>query len=197
MKVYLIRHAQSEENILDLDALTTIPVFNEILRKSHDTPLTEQGQQQARDLIAKLSHARIERLYSSPFNRALTTATVLGKALDLEPQIIDDLREVLPRSLNEAGRARTLRRHFIQSYTRMLWPWGRDETWAAAYRRGRRAWAKITAEPAVEIAAVAHRGLITMILLSLRRSSRWRVLNQDLSNGGISVVASRNIPRAD
>jgi broad specificity phosphatase PhoE len=197
MKVYLIRHAESEENALDFNAAMTRADFNDILRRSFDSGLTGRGEQQARDLIERMSHTKIERLYSSPFKRAFTTALILGNAVGLTPQIVDDLREVLPSAQRERSGTASLRQHFIRSYTKMLWPISRNETWAAAYVRGRRAWLHITAEPAAEIAAVAHRGTIGVILLSLSRNSGWRILSRDLSNGGISIVEKReeNIKR--
>lgn len=191
MKVFLIRHAESEENALDYKAKITRADFNAVLLRSSESPLTERGEQQAREVITRLESERIERLYSSPMKRALRTATVLGEALDLEPIILEDLREVLPAAVSERGKPATLRRHFVRSYTKMLWPFGSDETWASAYRRTRHVFAQITTEPASEIAAVAHRGTISVILFGLRRSRTWRIVRQDLTNGGVSIVAKR------
>lgn len=191
MKVYLIRHAQSEENILDLRVRTTISDFNELLRRSHAAPLTPTGEQQARAVVERLAEARIERLYTSPFVRALSTATVLGEALGMTPQVVEELREVLARPLNETTRERSLRRLFLRSYIGMLWPRGAEETWLMGYRRAKVAWAKITAEPAQEVAAVAHRGLISLMLLGLRRNHCWQIVERNVGNGGISVVVRR------
>lgn len=191
MKVYLIRHAQSEENALDLKLSMTVRSYNELLRRSHATPLTPEGERQARELVHRLAAARIERLYSSPYVRALRTATVLGEALGMTPTIRENLREVLPRQLNERRPNASLRRLFVQSYLSMLLPWGPDETMAAGYRRAKAAWLELTADPAAEIAAVAHRGLIGLMLLAIQRDGRWRIVTRDLSNGGISLVARR------
>ncbi|GAB4207850.1 MAG: hypothetical protein OHK0022_36590 [Roseiflexaceae bacterium] len=191
MKVFLIRHAQSEENILDLRTKTTFEEYNAVLRRSPAAALTPLGEQQASTVAERMARERIERLYSSPFQRALATAAVIGAATSLTPQIVDDLREVLPSPLDKPRRNSSLRRHFIRSYLRMLLPMPGDQNWAAGYRRARAAWATVTAEPAAEIALVSHRGLIGLILLSLRRSRHWRVLQRDLSNGGVSVVVRR------
>lgn len=191
MKVYLIRHAQSEENVLPFRDRTTVAEFNAVLRRSHASPLTEQGQLQAQAVIAKLADAHVERLYTSPFARALSTATVLGDALGLPPEVIDDLREVMPRPLNELRRNRSLGHLFIRGYLEMFLPWGDGETWRVAYRRARHVWTQITNTPANEIAAVSHTTLISLILLSLRRDQEWRVVTRDRSNGGVSVVVRR------
>jgi len=124
MKVYLIRHAQSEENVLDMKVRSTIQDFNELVRRSHESPLTREGEIQTRIVVEKLTGARIERLYSSPFVRTLSTATAIGEALDLTPQLLDDLREVLPRPMSERRREAPLKRLFVRGYVEMLWPWG-------------------------------------------------------------------------
>lgn len=191
MKVYLIRHAQSAENVLNMRVRSTIKDFNELVRRSHAAPLTEEGEIQAKLVVEKLAGARIERLYSSPFVRTLATATAIGQALHLTPQLVDDLREVLPRPMSEGRAEASLRRLFMLGYIEMLWPWGESETWLMSYRRAQSVWSELTCEPAAEIAIVSHRGLISLILLSLSWSREWRVLRSDISNGGVSIVARR------
>ena len=80
MHVYLIRHAQSENNALTEDATG---------RRKVDPDLTELGYQQ-RDLLAEfLSSAdyEIKHLYTSAMYRSLLTAQPLGDALDIKPKI--------------------------------------------------------------------------------------------------------------
>jgi broad specificity phosphatase PhoE len=191
MKVYLIRHAQSEENVLDMKVRSTIQDFNELVRRSHESPLTREGEIQTRIVVEKLTGARIERLYSSPFVRTLSTATAIGEALDLTPQLLDDLREVLPRPMSERRREAPLKRLFVRGYVEMLWPWGGGETWMESYRRAKAVWHEITREPACEIAVVSHRGLISLILLYLTWHRDWRVITSDISNGGVSIITRR------
>lgn len=194
MKVYLIRHAQSEENILNLRNRTTVRVFNAMLHRSPEALLTEAGRIQALALVERMAGERIDRLYTSPFLRALTTATTIGEAFGLMPEIVDDLREVMPHPLLESRRSASMRRLWIQSYLAMIRARNGGESWAAAYRRAKAAWARLTAEQSGTIAAVSHRALIWLILLSLRRDRRWRIVTRDLSNGGISLIVSRNHP---
>ena len=191
MKVFLIRPAQSEENALDYRASTSIEDYNAVLRRSPEARLTELGERQAQAVAERMARERIERLYSSPFHRALATSAVISAATGLSPQVLDDLRELLPAPVERPRRAASLRRHFIRSYLGMLLPGDSEHTWPAGYQRARAVWAVMTSEPAAEIAAVSHRGLIGLILLSLRRSPRWRVVQRDLHNGGVSIVVSR------
>lgn len=193
MKVYLIRHAQSEENILNLAERTSLSVYNDILRRSPATPLTPHGESQAQAVAKQLADKPIQRLYSSPFARALTTARIIGAQIGLEPHIIEELREVLPPPMtnrDDRQDSRSLRRRFISSYLTMMWPRGED-TWAAGYRRVKAAWSQIIAEPADEIVAVAHRGTIGLILLSLQRNRNWQIMKRDLTNCGVSIVVRK------
>jgi broad specificity phosphatase PhoE len=188
MKVYLIRHAQSEENMLDLRSRTSATLYNQVVRDSPASPLTEQGREQARQLLAKFSQIQLERLYASPFARALTTAQILGEAVGLAPQIVDDLREVIPPELSERLRDRTLRHFFVRSYLTMAWPWSAGETWGRAYQRAQVVWRQLTDDQSGTIAVVSHRGFISLMLLSLRRDRRWQIMSRDLSNGGVSLL---------
>lgn len=188
MKVYLIRHAQSEGNIMDFRAVTTIAAFNELLRRSPHHELTPEGQRQAVALANRLAEQPIERLYSSPFVRALATSAVLAERLSLTPVIVDELREVVPEALDERRRDASLRRLYLRSFARMAWRNSAGLTWRREYERAKVAWGKITAEPAGEVAAVSHGWTINLILLSLRRSRRWRILQRDTANAGVSVV---------
>jgi broad specificity phosphatase PhoE len=190
VRIYLIRHAQSEENILDLKRRATREDFNAILRRSPEVALTPLGVRQAQAVAAALAGKRIERLYTSPFVRTRSTAAAIGAALGLEPELLEDLREVLPQARESRRGPSSLRRHFVRSYVRMLWPRGLDESWLSGYRRARRAFHHITAVPAEAVAAVSHRGLIGLFLLVARRRRGWHVIQRDLSNGGISIVAT-------
>lgn len=58
-----------------------------------DYDLTELGVAQARDLAQKLQGKGIEKIYSSPLIRALHTAQEVGKALNVEVEVRQDLRE--------------------------------------------------------------------------------------------------------
>lgn len=190
MRVYLVRHAQSEENVLDLRRRMSADDFNEILRRSPESALTPLGVRQAHAVAATLADRGIERVYTSPFFRTRSTAAVIAEQLALEPEIVDDLREVLPQATVRHPAERSLRRFFVTSYVRMLWPRG-EETWLSGYRRARRALAQISAGPADSVLAVSHRGLIGLLLLAAQRRPGWRVVRRDLTNGGVSIIASR------
>jgi broad specificity phosphatase PhoE len=91
LEIYLIRHAQSSNQVLDSG--------EDILFDPH---LTELGETQA-ELLAefflagdegvRFAETRIDRLACSPMWRALQTARPLGKALSLRPEVWVDVHE--------------------------------------------------------------------------------------------------------
>ncbi len=92
MHVYLIRHAQSENNILTAETMQ---------RRKVDPDLTELGYRQREALAEYLANESglgndgfgISRLYTSPMYRSLLTAQPVSKALDRQPMTWVDLHE--------------------------------------------------------------------------------------------------------
>ncbi len=86
MQVYLIRHAQSENNVLTKETLH---------RRQVDPDLTELGYVQRERLAEYLASDgfNITRLYTSAMYRALLTTETIGVALDLKPIVWLDLHE--------------------------------------------------------------------------------------------------------
>ncbi len=82
MKLYFVRHGQSVANLL-----------HEFSNSGLKHPLTETGQEQARQLALSFSGLPIERIYSSPVLRAMQTAQVLSAALQAPLEITEALRE--------------------------------------------------------------------------------------------------------
>lgn len=107
MKLYLVRHAQSEANV----------------RKIIDTalpgpPLTELGREQAQALAEKFAEEPIEAVYASRATRAQQTAAPLADALALEVQVIDGVQEVSVGDLEGRGDSEALR-----LYAETVRPW--------------------------------------------------------------------------
>ena len=193
MRVYLIRHAECEDNVVEVSGKhrMTRADFNRFLHNGPHSPLTARGQEQAQALAQRLADIPFDRLYTSPLPRALATAAVLGEAQGLTPIVIEDLRELQPPPLREGGRDASLRRLFLAAYAGMLLSPASLDRLTAASRRARAVWQKITAEPAEHVAVISHGWFIMILLLNLRFDSHWRILSRDLANCGISLVVSR------
>lgn len=58
-----------------------------------DRPLTDAGRSAADELAAELDGWEVTAIYSSPYERAVQTVTVLAERRGLPVQLLDDLRE--------------------------------------------------------------------------------------------------------
>jgi len=81
--LFYVRHGENRANIT-----------REFSYKKIDYPLTERGIAQAESTASYLKQKGICAIYSSPMKRALETAEIIGKRLDLVPFVIEELREV-------------------------------------------------------------------------------------------------------
>lgn len=82
MKVYLVRHGESEANIKGLFSGIT------------DTPLSKKGIDQANEVSKKLSDIKFDKIYSSPLYRAIDTAKNITKYNKTDIEIVNDFIEM-------------------------------------------------------------------------------------------------------
>src|SRR5262245_39962252 len=109
MKVYLIRHAQSEDNAQGLRKRMSRADFNGFLTRAASAALTPLGTMQAQQLAQRLAGGGIEHVYTSPHARALATAMIVGRALDLTPTVHPELGELMPPALTPKSGEASLR----------------------------------------------------------------------------------------
>jgi broad specificity phosphatase PhoE len=82
MKLYFVRHGESEANLL-----------HEFSNRGFKHGLTERGFQQAKQLGLNLDRIPFKKIYSSPLKRAVQTAEILQQFLNCPLEITDALRE--------------------------------------------------------------------------------------------------------
>lgn len=82
MKIYLLRHGQTDWN-LDMR-----------MQGRTDIPLNEKGRSQAAVAAEKLKDIPFDRVYSSPLIRAFDTAKVIAKPHDLPVVTMEELIEM-------------------------------------------------------------------------------------------------------
>lgn len=82
MDLYLIRHAQSENNA------------NPDSQRVPDPALTEIGREQARRLADHVASLRLTKLITSPFLRTLQTADAIFRKTGLAPEVRTQLHEL-------------------------------------------------------------------------------------------------------
>ncbi len=59
-----------------------------------DLPLTDRGRGQMADVAEFLDGKGVARLVCSPLSRCVESATIVGAALGLAPEVVPDLREI-------------------------------------------------------------------------------------------------------
>ena len=82
MKLYFVRHGESEANLL-----------HEFSNSGHRHPLTARGIEQARTVARSLSGLQVARIYSSPILRAVQTAQILAEQSSASVTVTEALRE--------------------------------------------------------------------------------------------------------
>jgi alpha-ribazole phosphatase/probable phosphoglycerate mutase len=78
----MIRHGEIPSNI------------NKVYAGRSSEGLTENGVQQAIDVSERLKEYEVEALYSSPIQRALQTAQIIGEKVGLVPKVEESFREI-------------------------------------------------------------------------------------------------------
>ena len=82
MKLYLIRHGQTDWNVAGK------------IQGCHDIPLNETGRKQAQYLAEGMRNRPVTHIYSSPQIRALETARAIAASQGVEVTTLPGLREV-------------------------------------------------------------------------------------------------------
>ncbi|QSX06601.1 histidine phosphatase family protein [Sedimentibacter sp. zth1] len=82
MKLYLVRHGQSEGN------------FRKVYCGVNDVELTKEGVLQAQRMAKKFEGRSISKIYSSPLKRAYNTALEISNVLKLDIEKSDLLKEI-------------------------------------------------------------------------------------------------------
>lgn len=81
MKLYLVRHGQTDWNVAGR------------VQGHTDIELNERGRSESQDLIERFASIPLKRIYSSDLSRCRYTAERLAKATDAPLELREDLRE--------------------------------------------------------------------------------------------------------
>lgn len=81
MKIYLIRHSESVDDILNCYGGVA------------DFELTEDGKNKVKEYSKKFKNYGVEKIYTSPYKRALNSAKILNESINVELEVVDGIRE--------------------------------------------------------------------------------------------------------
>ncbi len=185
MKVYFVRHGESQ--------------FNVTRRHQHkDVPLTERGIAQAEALARRLKNHKIDKILSSRYERASQTAGVIGAELGIPVAYSDFLYEVrIPSEL--AGKSTRdedvlkINQQIIDNFTKENWRYSDEETFSDLKERAHTALGEITRGEHEAIVVVAHARIIRVLLAAIMFGPNLSAQEYmglwclELSNAGISV----------
>lgn len=197
MRLFLIRHAESENNAR--------PEHERV----EDPELTERGHRQARYLAAWAGELQIDFLLTSPFTRTLQTARYLADALRREVEIGDDLFErggcYRGWGLEIAGGRGCNREEILNQLPTALIPdsitdagwWnGRNpETEAEAIARARRVtarWIERYGDSEANVVAIIHADFKRHLLVEMLREHADADRFGPLCNAGVSLIEYRD-----
>lgn len=176
MKLYMVRHGQSQTNL------------EKCFTGQADAPLTDQGREDARRAGKLLKKISFDRVYSSDLTRAVETARI---ALGCEPVQLEMIRELSVGSLAW--------RPFAEceaEYGKKLWdnrnaynykPYG-GENEEELKKRARDFLDLLENDPCERVAAFSHAGFITCLLTQVLGETFDRKHIACL-NGSIAVFA--------
>lgn len=81
-EIYIVRHAAPQQG-------TNIPYD-----RVPGPPLAEVGRGEARAAALYLSHCGLEKLFTSPLDRAMETAAIIAEETGLTSETVEDIREM-------------------------------------------------------------------------------------------------------
>lgn len=181
-RIVLVRHGQTDWN------------QRYCFQGQTDIPLNEEGTAQAGRLAERLAAWPAEVVYSSPLQRALSTAQILAKPHDLIPVVLEDLvevnfgvwegRSVLGMQKEDEGLFRAwMRDPFFNM------PLG-AEGWDSIRERVERAVGTILSGSEERIVVVSHGGIVRAlfsVLTGMDPHSVWRLRVSNCSMSGVEV----------
>ena len=182
-RVILARHGQTEWN------------KERRFQGRTNVQLTEEGKRQAYSLALRLESWPPEVIYTSPLDRALYTANVIGERVNIKPIVLAELQEINFGSWEGqsiAGLEREQHENFSKWRADPFFnPPAGAETWEQLYTRLSRAVKTFLDGSYKNIVVVSHGGIMRALYAVFTGLNPHKVWNMDVSNCAISGVEMR------
>ncbi len=185
MKIYIVRHGESEWNILKRT------------QGSKNTKLTRRGREQAKLLSKRLLDANISHIYTSDLDRAYETANIISEALGLKVKATKDLREL------SLGKWEGLSRNQIEDqFPKQLDSWHKDINFKSHYgesiteARIRVNWfldSIFNCHKRNNIVLVSHAIICKLLITELLKIPTQHLWSFKIDNASISIVERRDL----
>ena len=185
MKLYIIRHGQTDWNVVQR------------IQGSQDIPLNEQGRRQAGLLAKAMEERPVEKIFASPQLRAYETARIVGERQHVPVVTVPWLMEInygvwegrtSEEILSEDG---ALYSAWL-SHPSSVAPRG-GETLKQVDDRCEMAWEQIKSQAAGDIAIVSHGGTLAHLIALLLKKDRTK---EEMVVGNASITTIDYDPEA-
>lgn len=159
MKIYLIRHGQSEANKSNLHNFPT-------------TKLTVEGIKQAQSIAKRLKSFKIDFIYSSTQTRAFETAGIVSKTLRIPIETWDKIIEVKTPSANwgkpvSDQSALEIEEEIAKNYNKGNWRHSDEETFNETHARAQKVLDHLLKRHNDQnVLCVSHTSFIKMLILT-------------------------------
>ena len=181
--IYLLRHGEITQN-------TPRRFIGQ-----QDLPLTARGQEQILHAARYLADKNIQKLWCSPLSRCVLSAKIIGQVLDLEAQLVPDLREISLGAWEGLTQEEVKARFPGQFEAR-----GQDlthfrpqggESFADVHKRAWQAWTEINQDKSSTMAIVAHSGVNRVILCQILGLPLENLFRFDLDYASITTLGEK------
>lgn len=186
MKVYFVRHGQSEGNAAGV-------------HQDASTPLSEEGIEQAHIVADRISNISIDTMLASPMTRTQQTAEIIAKQNDLNIVTVDHLREV-KRPTEIEGKSvkdpevKKIKQQIAKQVSNPDWHYSDEENFFDKKKRARHIIDFIESLDAQSILAVTHGETIRFFVFEMILGEAFTPIvyphirrQVSTSNTGISV----------
>lgn len=159
MKVYFVRHGQSQGNL-------------ESIHQNGEVPLSINGQSQAKEVAKRFSNIKIDAIIASDYKRAYDTANEIAKITGHTIEINKLLREIkIPTELEGLKYTNQLsvevRKQIFDHFTDPNWKYSDEEKFEDIVGRARKFIKELEQRPEENILCVAHGEIIRNIIMSI------------------------------
>ncbi len=166
MKVYFVRHGQSEYNVL---------------RKHHHqhVGLTKLGSMQAKTVARRLKKLSIDVILSSNFKRASQTAEIIAKELHRKVDHVELFHEIItPSQLwsekHDSEKAIKIKKNIRKHIDDPAYHYSNEENFFDVINRAKKAWDYLSLCKQNHIVVVTHESFLRVLIIYLLLKDRLR-----------------------
>lgn len=157
MKVYFLRHGQSELNLDDT------------VHQDNSTPLSKQGYQQAHEVAKLFKKVPLDIIFASPYSRSAETAKVIAEKINKPLKVLNLLKErkrptEVERKNYNNPKAVKIKKIIRENYNNPNFKYSDEETFFEIKKRAQDLFSYFKKSQFENILAVTHEHLLNMII---------------------------------